>query len=819
MLSDLPSFGHLTISRRASGEPVRVVRSPDEQVFLAFDRQNKRLVELHVLRQGAILDSQAKKSAFERAQMAADVRGPSFMRVLDVGEDQGMVYYTSNLNEGEFVTDYIERRGHLPQATVFILLQHLLDDLLLFSDRQRLVSQMRLDRVMVTTLEDTFLQLRLYDFGLSKDETADVAGNQQIIQVCELMFLLLTGKTYSGENPDRYTTLTSLPMSLRTTLRTALTDPRNAPTSTEKLRDDVREACGAFISNIQARNSRKQLVITPALLPHSQLQELLLEGVPVEKVLGNRFRVEEGQDVRRYPFSIPCLNVKNDQPLTVHLLPPARIVEKTEYEAVPLQSWRFNADKHPNILRSLSLWESPDWSFLTEEREPGFTLSRLLTERLTLNPVEVALLLRQVMAGLNQAEECGVDHLELHPSNIFLKVGKTGPMLNREHDRLMQKRLDAWPPFHVRLRPHLTMRNLYEAPLVEFPASEAFDGSQQAASEYRNRTFVALASYLLTGARQIGESPVFPESVSDPLATFIRETLEHTRQHKSTPPPSEFVEKFETAMNGPAQPDLASRLRGTNIALDQMESVGSVSDFDDDQPMPLDDYEDDISPISRRLHANEFDLHRNNKKSSRGLLIAAGVAVAGLIGWWCMPSGDTEVSVAPPAPPATAPVQPPAVIPKPAEEKPAAKPVADVPLPPDAPPLVKKTPPEANPKAIAKVEPKKEQPAKADPQKLAVAPPVTAPPKSAEPPETKPKPLPLTPPPPVTVPNPVIIRKALLPSAEEIAKFKQGQAKPVPPQMPAQTPAPPAAPKASNAMPTLITTTPTLTPEESQARQ
>lgn len=60
---------------------------------------------------------------------------------------------------------------------------------------------MRLDRVMVTTLEDTFLQLRLYDFGLSNDEVEEVAGNHQIIQVCELMFLLLTGKVYAGGKP------------------------------------------------------------------------------------------------------------------------------------------------------------------------------------------------------------------------------------------------------------------------------------------------------------------------------------------------------------------------------------------------------------------------------------------------------------------------------------------------------------------------------------------------------------------------------------------------------------------------------------------
>ncbi|MEQ1749859.1 MAG: hypothetical protein ABL974_10580, partial [Prosthecobacter sp.] len=495
MLTELPNFGHLTIARRASGEPVHVTRSPDELVFLAFDTQIKRLVELHVLKKGAVLGADAQRSAFERAEMAVGVRSPTFMRVIDVGEDQGLVYYTSNLNEGEFVADYIDRRGALPPATVFSLLLQMLDDLMLLGNRQRLVSQMRLDRVMVSTLEDTFLQLRLYDFGLSTDEGAAVDGSAQVLQVCELIFLLLTGKSYAGENPDRFPVLTSLPMNLRTTLRAALSDSANTSTSTEKLRDDVREAYGAFVSSMQARSSRKQLVVIAATQPLSQLQDLLLEGVPVEKLLGNRFRAEDEGPVRRLPFSIPCLNVKNDQPVTVHLLPPSRLVDKSQYDAVPLQSWRFSADKHPNILRSLRLWESPEWSFLTEEREPGFTLSRLLTERLTLNASEVSVVLRQVLAGLDQSLECGVPRLELHPSNIVLRVGKGGPMQSREFDRLMQKRLDAWPPFVVKLRAHLTMRNLYEPPLVDLPQSQDFDGESQADREYRNRSFVALATY------------------------------------------------------------------------------------------------------------------------------------------------------------------------------------------------------------------------------------------------------------------------------------------------------------------------------------
>lgn len=655
MVSEIESFGHLMIARRAGGEPVELVRSPDEVVFLAFDASIKRLVELHILRSGKTLDSVAKKSAFDRARLASELHGPGFMRILDVGEDQGLVYYTSNLNDGEFISDYILRRGPLQPSIVFTLVFQLLDDLLQLRGYRRVITQMRLDRVVMTTLEDTFLQLRIYDYGLSSNEEENQDSSRQVIEICELMFLMLTGKKFAGDSPDRYPSLTSLPMSLRTTMRAALTDPANCPISIDRLRDDVREAIGALVSNIQARNPRKQLVVIAALQPRSQLQDMLLENVPVETILGNRFRVEGEEDNRRHPFSIPCFNVKNDQPVTVHLLPPSRIVDKTQYEAVPLQMWRFNADKHPNILRSLSLWESPDWTFLTEEREPGFALSRLLAERISLNPQEVSVLLRQVQSGLEQAVECGVQRLDLHPSNIMLRVGKGGALVNRELDRLMQKRLDAWPPFQVKLRAHLTMRNLYEPPLVDKPEHGEHGEVHLADRDYRSRAFVALAAYLLTGQRQTaGSVPKFTEAVPEILGEFIRETLEQSRDHGLTPSPGEFLLQFEGLMHGTSVGmDLASRLRGNNVPIEEMESVGSVSDFEDEWSDTSDATDDaehgmPVAPIARRLKATDFSQKPSygGGKNSIGWPVwsAAAAVVLAFVGWWLL-SGAKETPV------------------------------------------------------------------------------------------------------------------------------------------------------------------------------
>ncbi len=806
------------IARRAGGEPVGLVRSPDEVVFLAFDASTQRLVEIHILRSGRTLDSVAKKSAFDRAKQASEICGPAFMRILEVGEDQGLVYYTSNLNDGEFIESYVQRRGPLQPATVFSLVFQLLDDLLQLKRYQRLVSQMRLDRVVMTTLEDTFLQLRIYDYGLSSNESEDGAGVRLVTQTCQLMFLMLTGKTYAGDNPDRYPALTSLPMGLRTTMRTALTDPENCPASIERLRDEVREAVGALVSSMQARNPKKQLVVIPALQPRSQLQELLLENVPVETILGNRFRVEGENDVRRHPFSIPCHNTKNEQPVTVHLLPPSRIVDKAQYEAVPLQSWRFNADKHPNILRSLSLWESPDWTFLTEEREPGFSLSRLLAERITLNPQEVLLLLRQIHAGQEQALECGVQRLDLHPSNIMLKVGKSGPMVAREHDRLMQKRLDAWPKFQVKLRAHLTMRNLYEPPLVDLPENGEHPEAHLADRDYRCRALVTLAGYLLAGQRQTGGSSKLPEATPELLADFVRETLDKTRLHGQTLSPADFLAQFDSLMNATSSgPDLATRLRGVTVPIEEMESVGSVSDFDNEWAMdsaPPQETKISTAPLSGRLKPTEFGRPRPQKGAAWPVWAAAAAvaAVLAFAGWWIFAEDGQQPGHPDHAPVVSqAPAAPPPVPPLPSPSLP----------PPPAPVMIKKSESvlqKAATQAAAVASEKAPDVQPAQPAEIPVTTAASTPPPVVPPPlpaPAAPAPAPMTPPAPESVPNPVMIRKAIMPSPEEIAKFKQGLVKP--PVEPVLVPPKPFENRRSGSLPTMHVTQPALEkPEELQ---
>jgi hypothetical protein len=187
----------------------------------------------------------------------------------------------------------------------------------------------------------------------------------------------------------------------------------------------------------------------------------------------------------------------------------------------------------------------------------------------------VLVLLRQVRAGLDQLQECGVTTADLHPSNMLLRVGKGGVMQTREFERLMQKRLDAWPPFLVKLRAHTTMRSLYEPLTVE--------GGDGDSAGYMSRAFLALAIYLLTGERRSGGVPSFGETVSESLAAYLRECAVASRRPGLVASPGDFLENFEKHMSGTdsAGRGFAAIMGADRIAIEDMESVGTVSDFDD----------------------------------------------------------------------------------------------------------------------------------------------------------------------------------------------------------------------------------------------
>gem|GEM_PF-2144875 len=367
------------------------------------------------------------------------------------------------------------------------------------------------------------------------------------------------------------------------------------------------------------------------------------------------------------------------------------------------------------------------------------------------------------------------------------------------------------------------MRSLYEPLLVDMDIIEGqLNEDHLQDRDFRYRSFVALAVYLLTGERQSGGTPQFPETVPEAAAAYARECMELTRRAGKTPSPAEFIDKFDSLLSAPTV-DLATRLRGNVVAIEEMESAGSVSDFADDwntNSSEQDDLaRDEVSQIKRGIKTHDFNPLLDQRRGMPwGALAAAAAVILGVGAWMFMGSNSEvkpEVVVSSSAEgPSNTKVKPPQV-----DEKKTAvkqpvnivdqnKTVSDQPAAPQPQKSPIAIPPTKFTPAVAvAVQNPLSQLSSGSPVaqgtevgKPAMAKPVNVLPANATPSPTTVDSKPLTP----TTSNPVVkqsnsdpitIRRAIVPSKEEIDRMKQGHVENRTGQMPALSTASPLPPK------------------------
>jgi hypothetical protein len=616
-----------------------------------------------------MVDEEQQYRTCELLRLAAGARSHCFMTILDVGVDDGMAYYVTHLNDGEFIQDYVRRRGAVPTVASLALLHQLLQELGKAEEEGQLLSTVSLDQVLVTSQEEEYLQLRLFDYGLSqpRSEAFGQHSSRLVSEACHLLFLLMAGQTYTGGNPEDFGVIAELPANLRFVIKSVLTKPVTHSISRKTLRDEVREAMCSHVSLVQARNPKLLLVADPATLPFSHLQTLLLGNIPLKTMFGASFRIENPELSGCHPFAIPAVNVCAEQQVTLQLLPPERIVHQPTDTAFPPQTWRQDPAKQANLLHMLSLWKGPDWAFLSEAREPGMSLSALMAKRGTLNPGEVTTLLRQIHAGLDQAVETGVQRVDLDPGNIQLCVGYDGPVLPRDLERLHQKRLDAWPKFVVKLRLHKTMRSLCKPRLIDMSPWEYNSTAESVVIADRDechRTFISLAVYLLTGEGQMREIAEFPTSTPDLAASYLQECLQRVLSGSAVPSPHDFTEQLShlltaasTEMDSVEDPLATPHPQASQ----EMVSAGFVSDFEEDSspvdvPVapPLDHSSHTLllAPVGGNIQPIEFNRPSPPRFSFPWLALAATVLLLGAVAWMIFggePAVDMERHAAAPS--------------------------------------------------------------------------------------------------------------------------------------------------------------------------
>lgn len=689
---------------------------------------------------------------------AARMQSPTFMSVLESGMDDDMPYYITHLNDGEFVQDYVRRRGALPTVVSLALVKQLLKDLSDNEEDAALLSTLRLERVLVTSQEEEYLQLRVFDYGLSHNG----ASTSLVSDICRLLFLLMTGQSYAGGNPENFGVIAELPSALRFLLRQVLTKPADASITLKTLRTEVREALCSLVTLVQARNPRMLLAADDASLPISHLQHQLLGNIPLKTLFGASFRIENPELAGCHPFAIPAVNVCGAQAVTLHLLPPERIVSQSDFTPLTSQAWRQDPARQINLLHMIQHWQGPDWAFLSEAREPGLSLGSLMARRGTLNPVEVTLLMRQIHAGLEQALETGVQQVNLDPANIQLCVGYDGPVLPRDLERLHQKRLDVWPKFMVKLRLHKTMRSLCRPQLIDLGLGDfgsVHETDVLVAREERQRSLICLAAYLLTGEGQMRSISEFPVSVPAAAAGYLHECLQSVHSGSPLPSTADFTEKLCQHLTI-IYADTEEK-EEPQVPIGEMESAGFVSDFEEDWPSteatvvqpPEEPRHTPVAP-----HIKPFEFYQRPVRPAfhfPWVALSATILLLGVLSWMIFGHLPEAASKRVSAAASTQTKIPPSV--KPAPEVVAA-PEIGVPSAPKSQPVIHQLPVEttalaATPPSLPKPAMMASAPAPENVPTLEVMPPASPAPQLATPPAPAPA---------VADAEPVVIRRATL---------------------------------------------------------
>ncbi len=95
------------------------------EVFLARHRLHRGFCAVKVLASDLSDDRAVVRRFLQEARTAANLEGhPNIVRIVDIGEDQGLFYLIMPYVEGEDLASYLEREGRLsPEAAVYVIRQ------------------------------------------------------------------------------------------------------------------------------------------------------------------------------------------------------------------------------------------------------------------------------------------------------------------------------------------------------------------------------------------------------------------------------------------------------------------------------------------------------------------------------------------------------------------------------------------------------------------------------------------------------------------------------------------------------------------------
>lgn len=555
-MPDLEKFGRYEISRDSSGKPIELYQARGETICLAYDTGKRSLIELHLLQKPAQFTSFEHHCFFERFRMVRALRGDAgFSAVLKGDTLNGNLFYTANINNGEPIAEYVRRMGPIPVETALGLAVDLSERLSkLTSKFQRVLSSISLNNAMLMVGEGGNLTIRVVDFGLATEEPDPSLGDSRLVREFAWMLLtMMTGQERPADgDTDSKIKLGGLPLALRRLIKDLLTGSVSGPLTLTSLDSALQEAFKSVQRSFLARTQRRHLVVSSKFYPRTTLERHLIPDPAFPTELSDRFRDDERAFGPKDPFRRHLVEPDTGDRVGMQILPPFRIISSQHYTPIPPQLDEADMAQYPHLMDVFEGWESNSAIYLAEENWPGFTLPYLLRIKGRLKPVEALVLLRQVVHGLNQAAKCGIDVRQVRPRDFQVCFQQRTTQADLR--QLLERRIEMWPTFVVKLRTHAAIRALIQP---ESEIESAIVDLKQSHPELLHQRFIALAIELLTG--KTGELP--RESLPDGLFSLFEKCGRDIRENQPVLAPSELVEAFATSVeDAPEEPAFRSYL-------------------------------------------------------------------------------------------------------------------------------------------------------------------------------------------------------------------------------------------------------------------
>ena len=459
-MTELANFGPYLSCVGHDQAPITVLRVPEEVVSLRYHRGSGALVEWHSVADSENFSKNEKLAFFERARSAASLRHATFPRFLDVGESEGRLHYTTDISDGEFLLEFLQRTGPLEPAVALSMTLAMVDALLVLQPNIRLFLGSKLDNQMVVLTDNTHLTPRIIDIGLGSREprrSSDFDPGVRVTSLSRWLFFMLAGHPFPADQPEQILSLEKVGEELKAFLDSVLGERPNPPQDLESLQRVLLDCLqhltgsGSYLENLAVPKSlypRRCLAEslfghtdprTVALLPQCQMDADSLAGPLVScHILGT--------------------DTETNEALAIQFLPPGVVCPMLENKDCPITP---KAEETDGLLRCLGGAQAPNIRCVMEEPYNGFSLSEFLAARAyRLTKPEVVLLMRATRFCLSQAASASIPIQCLTTQSVIFHFPQAS---HEELLPLRKKAMQEWPECHIKVRCHCTLDGLMRA--------------------------------------------------------------------------------------------------------------------------------------------------------------------------------------------------------------------------------------------------------------------------------------------------------------------------------------------------------------------